>query len=176
MNRRYITMCLVLALCSVFCLQAGQYTFSGLLPGVEREPGAVVIRIDAPMHHKQLYIHYKTRGLERSQVRMMKKGKDGHFRYRLPTANLYGDRVEYYIAQSEEPAADVLVPVFTVTGITGKETPEVYFLDAGPGAKPGTKGKSKFKFPIDVSPSLSAKLRIHDKDGQKGKGFDADGN
>lgn len=160
-------------------LNAGKYSFSGLLPKVTKTPAAVVIKIDTPAPRKKMYIHYRTQGLEDFQVRMMKRDTRGNLYYRLPTGNLYGDSIEYFISHSDKPVPASLFPVFTVVDFSGRESPAIYFQGGGTGSKQGqaaSKRGSKFKFPIDVSPALSASLRVHDTKEDPGEAFDANGN
>jgi hypothetical protein len=156
-------------------LNAGDYSFSGYLPEVVKEPGAVVITIDTPAQQKKFYIHYKTEGTDIYQVRKMKTGKQGNHYHRLSTNHLYGNTVEYFIAKTDKPDPDTLLPVFTITGFAGNGSPEIYFLDAGPGAKGGSDG-SKFKFPLDIETSLSTTTRVYDNRTSPGEPFDANGN
>ncbi len=156
-------------------LHAGEYSFSGYLPKVVKAPGSVMVKIDTAVRQRKLYIHYRTEGLEDYQVRMMKRDKNGALYYRLPTGNLYGKTIEYFISASDMPVPGSLLPVFTITGFTDKGSPEIYFLGAEGGSE-GKKKNSKFKFPIDIAPSVSAVFRVHDKTESPGKSFDANGN
>jgi hypothetical protein len=156
-------------------LYAGEYSFPGYLPKVERLPGAVMIKIHVLGEQEDFYIHYRTEGPQEFQVRKMKAGKQGNFYHRLATERLYGNAIEYFIAATDQPIPGSLAPVFTIAGFTGEDSPEIYFLDAGPGDKENGSG-SKFRFPLDVDPSLSTTARIYDDNEYPGESFDANGN
>jgi hypothetical protein len=163
---------IVLLCCGLF-LNAGAYTFSGYLPKVEKAGGDLVIKINTLKIEKDFYIYYRTAGLKNYQVRKMKIGKEGNVYYQLSTENLYGDTLEYFIVENNKSVSDSISPVFTITEVTDKESPEIYFLDAGQESGGGT---PKIGFPVKLGASLSTTSRIHDNAEFPGEKFDATGN
>jgi hypothetical protein len=154
-------------------LKADNYTFSGFLPKIEKTGSDLVIKINSLKTEKEFFIYYRTAGLKTYQVRKMKVDQDGNVYYRLPTENLYGSNLEYFIVENGA-AAKSLSPVFTVTNFTDKESPEIYFLDAGQVPEGG--GHVKVGFPIKFGASLSSTTRIHDDSEFPGEKSDATGN
>ncbi|UCH96512.1 MAG: hypothetical protein JSV88_06590, partial [Candidatus Aminicenantes bacterium] len=104
----------------------------------------------------------------------MKLDKEGNVYYQLSTDNLYGSTIEYFIVESGSSISRSISPVFTIEDFTDKESPEIYFLDAG--QETGSGGVTKMGFPIKISPSLSTTTRIHDDSEFPGEKFDATGN
>lgn len=157
-----------------FLLQGGsQYSFSSFLPKVERNGGTLHITLGSQTGAKEFYLYYRTDGLKHFQVRKMKTDKTGNIYYRLSTENLYGNDIEYFIVESKNHVSDSLSPVFTIDDFTDKESPDVYFLDAGQ-ASDGSGSKNPLFFKLGAS--MSAAGRIHDDSEFPGKEFDANGN
>lgn len=164
---------LIFLLCCGLFLNAGAYTFSGYLPRVEKAGSDLVIKINTLKIEKDFYIYYRTEGLKNYQVRKMKIDKEGSVYYQLSTENLYGDTVEYFIVENNKSVSDSISPVFTITEVTDKESPEIYFLDAGQESGGGT---PKIGFPLKIGASLSAAGQLHDDAEFPGEKFDATGN
>jgi hypothetical protein len=160
-------------LCCGLFLNAGAYTFSGYLPQVEKTGGDLVIKINTLKLEKDFYIYYRSKGLKNYQVRKMKIDKEGSVYYQLSTENLYGDTIEYFIVEDNKSVSDSISPVFTLSEFTDKESPEIYFLDAGQESGGGT---PKIGFPLKLGASLSTTTRIHDDAEFPGEKFDATGN
>jgi hypothetical protein len=154
-------------------LNAGAYTFSGYLPKVEKAGSDLVIKINTLKIEKDFYIYYRTEGLKTYQVRKMKIDKEGSVYYQLSTENLYGDTVEYFIVENNKSVSDSISPVFTITEVTDKESPEIYFLDASQESGGGT---PKIGFPLKFGASLSTTTQIQDDAEFPGEKFDATGN
>jgi len=170
------TILLIICLLGPFLfLEAQSYSFSGYLPKVELKDNDLYIKIDTLDRDKEFFIHYRTDGLKHFQVRRMEVDKEGNIYYRLSTANLYGKDIQYFIVESNNSVSDSISPVFTVSGFTDRESPEIYFLDAGSGAE-GEDGASKNPLFFKLGASLSADARIHDDSDFPGKKFDANGN
>ena len=163
---------IVLLCCSLF-LNAGTYSFSGYLPRVKKAGSDLVIKINTLKIEKDFYIYYRIAGLKNYQVRKMKIDKEGSVYYQLSTENLYGDTIEYFIVESNKSVSDSISPVFTITEFTDKESPEIYFLDAGQESGGGT---PKIGFPLKLGASLSTTSRIQDDAEFPGEKFDATGN
>ena len=164
---------LSILLCCCLFLNAGAYTFSGYLPKIEKSGGDLVIKINTLKAEQDFYIYYRSKGLKNYQVRKMKVDKEGHVYYQLSTANLYGDTLEYFIVENGKNVSDSISPVFTITEFTDKESPEIYFLDAGQESGGGT---PKIGFPLKFGASLSTATRIQDDAEFPGNKFDATGN
>ncbi len=160
-------------LCCCWFLSAGAYTFSSYLPKVEKAGSDLVIKIHTLKVEKDFYIYYRSKGLKNYQVRKMKLDKEGNVYYQLSTANLYGDTLEYFIVENGKSVSDSISPVFTLTGVTDKESPEIYFLEAGQESGGGT---PKIGFPLKLGASLSSTSRIHDDAEFPGEKFNATGN
>jgi hypothetical protein len=160
-------------LCCCLFLNAGAYTFSGYLPKIEKSGSDLVIKINTLKAEKDFYIYYRSKGLKNYQVRKMKMDKEGHVYYQLSTANLYGDTLEYFIVENGKNVSDSISPVFTITEFTDKESPEIYFLDAGQESGGGT---PKIGFPLKFGASLSTAARVQDDAEFPGNKFDATGN
>lgn len=158
--------------CGLF-LNAGAYTFSGYLPKVENTGTDLVIKINTLKIEKDFYIYYRTEGLKNYQVRKMKIDKEGNVYYQLSTANLYGKSLEYFIVENNKNMSQSISPVFTLTEVTDKESPEIYFMDAG---QESGGGAPKIGLPFKVGASLSSTGQIHDNAEFPGEKFDATGN
>lgn len=156
---------------------AGGYTISGYLPKVERTSGEVTIKIDTlhPRPEKEFYLYYRTDGLKKYQVRKMEMDKTGKVYYRLSIDNLYGKNVEYFIVEAGKDVSQSISPVFTVTEITQKESPEIYFQDST-GADGTSGSKSKMLLPVYFGLSAQTAAKIQDNNDPPGKSFDANGN
>ncbi len=168
------TILLIICLLGPFLfLESQSYSFSGYLPKVELKDNDLYIKINTLNREKEFFIHYRTGGLKHFQVRKMKVDKEGNTYYRLSTENLYGKDIQYFIVESGGRISDSISPVFTVSDFTDRESPEVYFLDAGSG---GEGGGSKNPLFFKLGASLSAAAQIHDDSDYPGKKFDANGN
>lgn len=168
------TILLIICLLGPFLFLEGQsYSFSGYLPKVELKDNDLYIKINSLDREKEFFIHYRTEGLKHFQVRKMKIDKEGNIYYRLSTDNLYGKDIQYFIVENRNSVSDSISPVFTVSGFTDRESPEVYFLDAGSG---GEGGASKNPLFFKLGASLSTATRIQDDSDYPGKKFDANGN
>jgi hypothetical protein len=172
MKFKGITLLTILFCCGLF-LNAGEYTFSGYLPKVEKTGSQLVIKINTQKMEKDFFIYYRTEGLKNYQVRKMKTDKEGHVYYQLSTDNLYGKTLEYFIVENTQSASRSISPVFTISEVTKKESPEIYFLDAGQESGGGT---PKIGFPVKIGASLSTTSRIRDKTDFPREKFDATGN
>lgn len=158
--------------CSLF-LNAGAYTLSGYLPKVEKAGSNLVIKINTLKMEKDFYIYYRTEGLKNYQVRKMKIDKEGNVYYQLATENLYGKTLEYFIVENNTSASRSISPVFTLAEVTDKESPEIYFLDAGQESGGGT---PKIGFPVKIGADLATSTYIHDDTGPPEDKFTATGN
>jgi hypothetical protein len=187
MKQKSIVLFIVLFLfCSGWFLFPGasSYSFPGYLPKVEKRSDSLVIKITTLKDRNDFYIYYRTGGMKNYQVRKMKAGKDGNVYYRLSTANLYGDTLEYFIVENgsnvsysnSNPGTKTMTPVFTVARFTDKESPEIYFQDPVEGANGAAAPGSRFTFPVKIGASLSAAGQIHDGSEYPGEKFDATGN
>jgi hypothetical protein len=154
-------------------LNAGAYTFSGYLPRVEKAGSDLVIKINTLKMEKDFYIYYRTEGLKNYQVRKMKIDKEGNVYYQLATKNLYGKSLEYFIVENNTGASRSISPVFTITEVTDKASPEIYFLDAGQGSEGGA---PKIGLPVKIAADLATNTYIHDSNGPPDNKFDATGN
>lgn len=153
----------------------GQYSFSGYLPRVEKAANQITINIDSAAASKEFYIYYRIKGIKNFQVRKMKRDDYGHAYYQLSTDILFGSDLEYFIVEDRSALSDTMTPVFTITGITDKESPDIYFLDAGQeggGEESGPKDPLFFR----IGASLSATGKLHDNADPPGEDFDANAN
>jgi hypothetical protein len=164
---------LTVLLCSGLFLNAGAYTFSGYLPRVEKAGSNLVIKINTLKMEKDFYIYYRTEGLKNYQVRKMKIDKEGSVYYQLATENLYGKTLEYFIVENNTSASRSISPVFTITEVTDKDSPEIYFLDAGQESGGGT---PKIGLPVKIGADLATSSYLHDSEGPPEQKFDATGN
>jgi hypothetical protein len=174
--RSIIISSLIIVCCIGLCgiLEAGSYTFSGYLPKVIKESESLTIRIDPLKKEGDFYIYYRTDGLKKYQVRKMMLDKNGDVYYRLPTKNLYGQKMEYFIVESGQSKSGAFTPVFTVEEFTDKGSPEIYFQDGtGSGGGDGTAKKDPL---IKIGLSASTTTQLHDKTDAPGPKFDANGN
>lgn len=170
------TILLILCLLGPFLFLEGQsYSFSGYLPKVELKDNDLYIKINTLNSEKEFFIHYRTEGLKHFQVRKMNVDKEGNIYYRLSTENLYGKDIQYFIVESRNSLSDSISPVFTVSDFTDRESPEVYFLDAGSAAE-GEGGAPKNPLFFKLGASLSTAAQLHDNSDFPGKKFDANGN
>ncbi len=187
MKQKLIVLFIVLFLfCSGWFLHSGasSYSFPGYLPKVEKQNDSLVIKITTLRERNDFYIYYRTGGLKNYQVRKMKTGKGGNVYYRLSTANLYGDTLEYFIVENggnvsysnSSPGDKTMTPVFTVTRFTDRESPEIYFQDPVEGGGGESSSGSRFKLPVKIEVSLSPSTRIHDNSEFPGDKSDATAN
>jgi hypothetical protein len=154
-------------------LNAKSYSFSSYLPKVEKQGDNLYIQINTLKPEKDFYIYYRAKGLKHFQVRKMNTDKEGSVYYHLSTETLYGKDIEYFIVENRENRSDSISPVFTIAEFTDKESPDIYFLDAGP---PTADGSSKDPLFFRLGASLSSSTRIHDDSDFPGQKFDANGN
>jgi hypothetical protein len=154
-------------------LNAKSYSFSSYLPKVEKQGENLYIQINTLKPGKDFYIYYRIKGLKHFQVRKMNTDKLGSVYYHLSTGTLYGKDIEYFIVENRENKSDSISPVFTIGEFTDKESPDIYFLDAGP---PAADGSSKDPLFFRLGASLSSSTRIHDDSEFPGKKVDANGN
>ncbi len=126
------------------------------LPRVEQQLSQVIIRIAPTRGQGTYFIHYRTEGVNRFQVRKMQADASGVFTCRIPTANLYGRDIEYFVA---EKRGQGMVPVsltHTVAGFTREKSPEIYFQSNDAAAMPGRKRE----LPLNVNASLSTATKL----------------
>lgn len=151
-----------------------QYSFSGYLPRVEKAAGHITINIDS-IASRELYLYYRIKGIKNFQVRKMKLDELGNAYYHLSTDILFGGELEYFIVEDRSSLSDTMTPVFTITDITDKESPAIYFLDSGQesgGEVSGPKDPLFFR----IGASLSTAAKIHDNAEPPGEDFDANAN
>ncbi len=155
-----------------FTIQSKSFGFSNYLPVIKKGGEEITIKVSTLSRGNDFYIYYKTDGLKHYQVRKMKVTSQGEIYYRLPLENLYGKNLEYFIFERARGKENPLSPVFTITNFTKKESPEIYFLDAGSGGATPRKRNPLLK----ISPSYSSTTRLHDNSDYPGKAFSNNGN
>ncbi|MCU0235514.1 MAG: hypothetical protein MUC72_00340 [Acidobacteria bacterium] len=150
-------------------LQRGNF-----LPRVEKAADQVVIRITPPQQQGIYFIHYRTDGVEGFQVRKMQADAAGVFLCRIPTGNLYGRNIEYFVA---EKRGGKMVPVsltHTVPGFTREKSPEIYFQSGESPTAP--RRKPELPFNVNASLSTSTKLDEENDSGYYQQNYTANGN
>ncbi len=178
MKRLFIPLVIFFFLFSCAFLFSGSqnYTFSSYLPKIEKSDNSLTIKVHTLQTEKEFYIYYRSKGLKKYQVRKMQVDKEGSVYYRLSTENLYGRELEYRIVTQKQglEISDSMSPVYTLTELTGKESPEIYFQDPAVdgGSSSGPKDPLFFRFEA----SLNTTTRLHDSaDPPEGEKFDATG-
>lgn len=156
----------------IFSVNLIPYTFSNYLPKVEKGNEVVTIKVSTLSRGEDFFIYYKTRGLEKYQVRKMKIDKGGQIYYRLPIKNLYGDRIDYFIVEAGKSDKKMMSPVFAVTKFTKNESPEIYFMSDTSGSS-AVKKKNPF---LKMSASLSTTIKLMDNAEYPGNDFAASSN
>ena len=145
------------------------------LPRVERLTDRVVIRI-TPRSGRggAFFINYRTEGMTAYQVRKMQADASGALSCRIPTANLYGKNIEYFVSEQRRDGIIVVSLTHTVAGFTRKESPEIYFQDAGALEAP----RQKWEPPVNVNASLSSSTKLDEKNdsGYYQQNYTANGN
>ena len=152
------------------------------LPRVERLADQVVIRITprsnpAPLSTGRrgvFFINYRTEGMTGFQVRKMQADTSGTLSCRIPTANLYGRNIEYYISEQKGDGIAAVSLTHTVAGFTRKESPEIYFQEA----TALNASKPKWEPPVNVNASLSTSTKLDEKNdsGYFQQNYTANGN
>jgi hypothetical protein len=144
------------------------------LPRVERLADQVVIRITPRSGHGPFFINYRTEGMSRYQVRKMQPDDSGAFSCRIPTVNLYGRNIEYFVAEQQGGGIAPVSLTHTVAGFTHEKSPEIYFQDANTLAAPGR----KWEPPLNVNASLSTSTKLDEKNdsGYYQQNYTANGN
>lgn len=138
------------------CVSAQPLPRLNLLPRVERAAGQVVIRITPSRGQGSYYLHYRTEGMSGFQVRKMEHEPSGALACRIPTANLYGRDIEYYVAEKRGGNMAEVTLRHTVAGFTQKESPAIYFQDGAAAAAPGR----HWEPPVSVNASLSTSRKL----------------
>lgn len=159
---------------SVLPLHPKALTYSNLLPSVEVKTDSVVIKARTSKPDQSFVLYYRTEGLQKYQVRKMKRDEQGNIYYQLPTHNLYGKNLEYFIVEyrPDSQRSDSLTPIFTIGEFTPEESPEIYFQEM-----PETSGATPQREPLArLNGSLSTAVRIHDSAEYPGESFTANGN
>lgn len=145
--------------------------FSNFLPQVEKSNESITINVSTLSRSSNFYIYYKTVDSKVYQVRKMLINEKGKVYYRLPVKNLYGNKLEYFIVDGSDIKSK-MSPVFSVTGFTKKESPEIFFMNSNSGS---TAPKKKNPF-LKIRPSLSTASRLYDNSQYPGKKYTASGN
>lgn len=158
----------------VWTLLAESFSYSNLLPSVEVKSDSVLITAIARKPDQSFVLHYRTLGMRKFQVRKMKRDNNGNIYFQLPTHNLYGQKLEYFIVEyrSGSDRSETLTPIFTINNFTSKESPEIYFQDI-----PETPQTAAPRDPIaKFNGSLSTAVRVHDNAEFPGESFTTNGN
>lgn len=144
------------------------------LPQVERLSEQVVIRITPRPGHGAYFLHYRTEGMTGYQVRKMRAEDSGAFACRIPTANLYGRNIEYQVVERKGDEVAAVSLTHTVAGFTRRESPEIYFQDAGNAAP----AQRHWQPPLNVNASLSTSTKLDEKNdsGYFQQNYTANGN
>ncbi len=127
-----------------------------ILPRVERAAGQVVIRITPSRGRGPYFVHYRTDGMNGFQVRKMEAETSGTLACRIPTANLYGRDLEYYVAEKRGGNMSDITLRHTIAGFTDKNSPEIYFQEGAAAAAPGR----HWQPPVNVNASLSTSRKL----------------
>jgi hypothetical protein len=171
MKKKLIFLLILAISSSYFVLASQDYSYSNFLPKVIKEPGNVMIRTKTLKEDSDIYIYYRTTGVKKFQVRKMEVDEKGNVYFNLPTGNLYGKDVEYFILEGGQKKS--ITPIFTINNITEKESPEIYFQEVGSEQSAPPKKRDPL---IKVGSSLSSRGRLHDTAEPPGEEFDANGN
>ena len=152
------------------------------LPRVERQADQVVIRItprsgQGPVAAGRcgvFFINYRTEGMTGYQVRKMQADSSGALSCRIPTANLYGKNIEYFISEQKGDEVSAVSLTHTVAGFTQKESPEIYFQEANTLSAP----QPKWEPPVNVNASLSTSTKLDEQNdsGYYQQNYTANGN
>jgi hypothetical protein len=144
------------------------------LPRVEMRQNQVVIRITPPPGRGTYFINYRTEGMNGFQVRKMQAEPSGAFSCLIPTANLYGKSIEYFVAEQKGDGMHPVSLTHTVAGFTQNESPEIYFQSDNPAAVPAHKRDPLFN--VNASLSTSTKLDESNDSGYYQQNYTANGN
>ena len=126
------------------------------LPRVERQLNGVVIRITPTAGPGTYFIHYRTEGMNGFQVRKMRADASGVFICRIPTTNLYGSTIEYFVSEKRDRGMVPVSLTHTVAGFTREKSPEIYFQSSDAATMPGRKRE----LPLNVNASLSTATKL----------------
>jgi hypothetical protein len=144
------------------------------LPRVEKTVDQVIIRITPPQERGVYFIHYRTDGMEGFQIRKMQVAASGVFLCRIPTENLYGKNIEYFVTENK---GGKMVPVsltHTIPGFTRETSPEIYFQSAESPTAP--RRKPELPFNVNASLSTATKLDEENDSGFYQQNYTANGN
>lgn len=129
--KKTLLMIFQVGLCVQF-VQAQSMSYLNYLPQVDRAENSLMVKFNATNTQSTYFIYYRTEGLNKFQVRKMSTDADGRISIQLPTDNLYGKNIEYFIMEEKPNHRSSISPTYTISEFTKKDSPEVYFVDSQP--------------------------------------------
>lgn len=175
--KRKLIYFLVIMLFNFLLLNSTDYSFSNYLPKVKKATDKITVKVDTLKKENDFYIYYRTSGLDKFQIRKMKRGKDGKLYYHLSTKNLYGKKIEYFILENKSSTENLISPIFTVNNFTKEESPEIYFQDTPPTSSMDSKtSRTPFYKFIRATASLSTDTRLYNQEKSEEQKYKANGN
>jgi hypothetical protein len=142
------------------------------LPVVEKQARQIIVTINPLKSDGVYYINYRTDGMRNYQVRKMQVGPRGMVYYRIPTENLYGRNIEYFVEEKRVDGSSSSTLVHTIANFTQKDSPEIYFQD---NESPAVQGHKREAF-LNANGSLSTSTKISDNSEYPGQNYTANGN
>jgi hypothetical protein len=93
---------------------------------------------------------------------------------RIPTEDLYGKNIEYYLVEKRADGSEAASLTHMVSGFTRKESPAIYFQDGASTVAP----KRKWEPPLNVNASLSTSTKLSEENdsGYYQQNYTANGN
>jgi hypothetical protein len=142
------------------------------LPVVEKQQNQIIIKIKPIKMTESYFINYRTEGMKNYQVRKMQADTTGTVFCHIPTENLYGKTIEYFVVERRMDGSSPVSLVHTITNFTQINSPEIYFQD---NEVPASQGRKKEAF-LNVNGSLSTASKISDNSEYPGQNYTANGN
>ena len=143
----------------IFPLFSQSVRHANYLPIIERQPDQVVVKIKPLQASGEYLIKYRTEGMGDFQVRKMETDPSGFVFLRIPTENLYGRNIEYFMVEKRADGTSAVSITHMISNFTSKESPEIYFQDS----ETSPAQSRKRELPLNVNASLSTSTKLSEK-------------
>lgn len=90
------------------------------LPVIERQENQIIVKIRPFKIEGAYFINYRTEGMKNYQIRKMQADSTGIVYYSIPTENLFGKNIEYFVAEKRGNGSFSISLVHTIANFTQK--------------------------------------------------------
>ena len=157
----------------IFGFIAGQtQPYANQISRAMKQTNRIVVTFSPPQRNTIYYIYYRTQGMKSFQIRKMKADSHGTCSYQIPTENLYGRNLEYFINEEKNISTGSIAATHIIADFTQKEFPEIYFQDPEAMAAPNLKRGPL----LNASASLSTSTKVSDNSKNPDQNYAANGN